>query len=108
MSAFGPKRTCASALHMSAFDPKRTWPPLKWVLQNCSVGCAVLVCLFIAQSHTKPQPYGWGFCLSVLRTCTYIWCSFRAEPVMPPGEQQSAFRTSFELLDSEIAKTTWE
>ena len=24
MSAFGTKRTCASALHMSAFDPKRT------------------------------------------------------------------------------------
>ena len=25
MSAIGPKRTSPSALHMSAFDPKRTW-----------------------------------------------------------------------------------
>jgi len=25
MSAFGPKQTWASALHMSAFDPKRTF-----------------------------------------------------------------------------------
>jgi hypothetical protein len=25
MSAFGGKRTCLFALHMSAFDPKRTW-----------------------------------------------------------------------------------
>jgi hypothetical protein len=24
MSAYGPKQTSASALHMSAFDPKRT------------------------------------------------------------------------------------
>jgi hypothetical protein len=26
MSAIGPKQTSASALHMSAFDPKRTLP----------------------------------------------------------------------------------
>jgi len=25
MSAIGTKRTCRFALHMSAFDPKRTW-----------------------------------------------------------------------------------
>src|SRR5215471_4277919 len=33
MSAFGPKRTSLVALHMSAFDPKRTWrlfKCLKW------------------------------------------------------------------------------
>ena len=26
MSAIGTKQTSACALHMSAFDPKRTWP----------------------------------------------------------------------------------
>ena len=28
MSAIGTKRTSACALHMSAFDPKRTWAVL--------------------------------------------------------------------------------
>ena len=27
MAAIGTKRTSACALHMSAFDPKRTWAP---------------------------------------------------------------------------------
>jgi len=37
MSAFGVKRTCRFALHMSAYDPKRTLPSAPRLIENLSV-----------------------------------------------------------------------
>ena len=51
MSAFGGKGTCGVRCEMAAYR----------------AGRAVLVCPFTAQSHAKPFPKGWGFCIFDVR-----------------------------------------
>ena len=73
---------------MSAFDPAdMVTAEMGATKLSCRMRCFGLP-LYSAIAH-EASALWLGFCLSVLRTCTYIWCSFRAEPVMPPDEQQS-------------------